>query len=360
MFLAFLALMAAPVCSATAPSGILAEFPAAADADLLVVPAEVGGRRLSFLLDTGSALDVLDVSLSTGVPVGRIAAAPPSGAPVEKSLYAAPGVSVGGLPLPGPVLYNDFAPLRAVSGRDIYGLLGMRFLARTIVQIDLDAGVVRLLDPRTEPRADWGQALPMEAGQEGVPAVRAALPGGAGESFVLDTGDNGGGSLARQLFRDLFPRPEGRTANLQFTGLGAASFARLPELKLGSATLSGLIVESAGLSSLGMGLFRRATVVLDFQRGTLYLKPGRRWNTPEEADMSGLHLLRRQGEILALAVDPGSPAERAGMKPGDIVLGEDLLGLRRLLRSADGRQVTLRVRRGKETSTATLRLKRAF
>ena len=82
--------------------------------------------------------------------------------------------------------------------------------------------------------------------------------------------------------------------------------------------------------------------------------------------MSGLHLLRLEGRIMALAVDPGSPAAQAGMLNGDVVLGaagqpetqRDIVALRRLLRSGSGKKVTLDVQRGSRKISIELQLRK--
>ena len=345
-----------PQAAETNPHQVLAEFPIEPNSDLILLPVSVGGKERNFLLDTGSTVSVFDRSLSSGTPVRMITVGPPSGRPVEKGLYEPPKASVGGLDMrpAGPVLYSNFSAMRAVSDRDIWGLIGMQFLKSYIVQVDFDARKVRLLDPRTISREDWGAPVPMRINGSGLPEIEARIEGQNPVIFVIDTGDNGGGNLSRSLFELLFPEQKNaRVKNLMFTGMRASPSGRAPTLSIGALSLPGIVFESARISSLGLTLLRRCTATFDFPRGTLYLKPGKQFNVAEDADMSGLHLLRLEGRIVALAVDPGSPAAQAGLLDGDVVLGaeghpetgRDLVALRRLLSSGDGRRVTLNVLR---------------
>ncbi|MFI5362141.1 MAG: PDZ domain-containing protein [Elusimicrobiota bacterium] len=348
-------------------SGVLAEFNVEPGAEFVLLPVRVGGKELPFLLDTGSTLSVFDRSLSSAAAVARVAVGAPAGDPVMKGLHPPPEAFVGGLDMrpSGPVLYNDFSALRAVSDRDVWGMIGMQFLKDYIVQVDLDAGIVRFLDPKTRPRPDWGSAVPMRDDHFGVPRVRAEIDGIGPVDFEFDTGDNGGGNLAHSLFDRVFPAGSAvRGNNLFFTGLKSSRLGRVERLSLGNLAFHGVVFGAAGLSSLGMAFARRSAITFDFPHATLYLKPGKRFDSPEDSDMSGLHLLRRDGRIVAMSIDSGSPADRAGIVTGDVIAGvpgrpdavRDLVALRRLLCSGDGRTVSLSIFRGDQTIPVELTL----
>jgi hypothetical protein len=353
----------------TGAPAVLAEFAVDPRAEAIFLPVRVGGEERLFLLDTGSTLSVFDRRLSSGASIGEIPVTPPSGPPVEKGLYPAPEAFVGGLDMrgSGPVLYNDFAQMRAVTDRSVWGVIGIQFLKRYIVQLDLDAGKVRFLDPRTHPRADWGSAMPILSGPGGIPAVAARITGQPPEEFEIDTGDNSGGDLDRAVFQRLFPHRRGaRSKDLLFTGIESSSLGRASEVTVGDISFHGIVFESADMSSLGLAFVRRSMITFDFPRGTMYLKAGKRIETEEDADMSGLHLLRQEGRIVALAVDADSPAAQAGMLNGDVIVDAagpleargDIVALRRLLCSGDGKTVELTVLRGGRTIPVRLRLRK--
>jgi len=353
LFLLAAAFGARPAARADAP-GVLAELPVDPRGELILVPVKYQGVERQFMLDTGSSLNIFDPALSSAAPLGMVPVRPPAGPAVEKALYPALPAAVGGLDLrsAGPILYNDFSDLRAVSDRPVWGIIGMTFLSRYILQLDLDAGKVRFLDPTQAPRAEWGAAVPLRISRRGVPSARARIPGLGPIDFTLDTGDNSGGNIRGALFRRLFPRPSGAwTENLMFTGVEASPSGRVPELAVGGLVFHGVVFEAAEINSLGMAFLRRGVFNFDFPRRTLYIKAGRRIDVAEEADMSGLHLLRRDGRILAALVDPGSPAASAGMVGGDVIVDvadapearDDIPVLRRLLKSGDGKTIKLTV-----------------
>lgn len=60
---------------------------------------------------------------------------------------------------------------------------------------------------------------------------------------------------------------------------------------------------------------------LDDPYAVLSMPGQRRLRTPRERAPLGLHLDRRDGTVVVVATVPGSPAERAGVESGDVVLG---------------------------------------
>jgi hypothetical protein len=82
--------------------------------------------------------------------------------------------------------------------------------------------------------------------------------------------------------------------------------------------------------------------------------------------MSGLHLWRLEGRTAVHSVDKRSPAEAAGIRPEDVVLkaGEtsatemDIEDLRDLLKSGDGKEIRMTIKRGEEEKAVTFKLKK--
>jgi C-terminal processing protease CtpA/Prc len=83
------------------------------------------------------------------------------------------------------------------------------------------------------------------------------------------------------------------------------------------------------------------------------LRKGRKFNKTDEADMSGLHLLRISNQTIVHSVDESSPAQKAGIRAGDIILGVqnkdannyDMQELRRFLKSGDKNEIKMVIKR---------------
>jgi C-terminal processing protease CtpA/Prc len=86
----------------------------------------------------------------------------------------------------------------------------------------------------------------------------------------------------------------------------------------------------------------------------------------DEDDMSGLHLLRKDGSVVVYAVDKDSPADASGLQSQDKIIrvngtAAENLSMRQLratLMAGDGISVKTEVARGINVLTFTFRLKR--
>ena len=117
---------------------------------------------------------------------------------------------------------------------------------------------------------------------------------------------------------------------------------------------------------IGLSLLSRYVVTLDFPAMKLYLRKDQAFDKPDEADMSGLHLWRLDGRTAVHSVDNDSPAETAGIRREDVVLkaGDksaaemDIEDLRDLLKSGDGKEIRMTLKRGEEEKAVSFKLKR--
>jgi len=66
--------------------------------------------------------------------------------------------------------------------------------------------------------------------------------------------------------------------------------------------------QSHPAGAAGPGIFPPAQCHFRSGPGTLYLQPNHHYATPDEEDMSGLHLLRYDGKTVVYSVDAHSPA----------------------------------------------------
>jgi C-terminal processing protease CtpA/Prc len=97
----------------------------------------------------------------------------------------------------------------------------------------------------------------------------------------------------------------------------------------------------------------------------MYLQKGRAFDRRDEFDMSGLELARFQGRTFISSVDNESPAAAAGIKPEDVILkvgdqsasAMDIYDIRDLLKSGDGKEIKMAIKRGDEEKVVSFKLK---
>ena len=115
----------------------------------IILPVQLDGKKFQFLLDTGCGATVFDTAL-------RRHLGNPTGSPAnllmqngETASYAVPHAKIGRLSLPVSevVVCMDLDWLRQVSGCDIDGILGNRFLRNWVVRFDFDQGRIDILEP---------------------------------------------------------------------------------------------------------------------------------------------------------------------------------------------------------------------
>jgi hypothetical protein len=337
---------------------VLERFAVHGDGDFLIVPVTIKGKVYRFILDTGCSSTVYDSSLRPllGPHIDRIEIkGAQSTAELER--YAAPAAFVGKLPLPQtePAMVYDLRSAYHCAGVDVCGCLGMDFLKQHVVRIDFDAG---LLIFQKGIGHEQGQPLRLHSGEiTDVPYVNADVcDSSPPEPFEVDTGDGGEGTLGADLFTALCQLGKlKRVGQCRCWALKehTAQEGQLVRLKLGSLEHQGLIFSSGRDSRLGLGFLSRYRVTFDFPAGFLYLCKRKDFDHPSYRNRSGLHLHRAGGETVVESVDPDSPADKAGVKPDDILLsigtlqadGARLFTLRQHLCSA-GQTVPITLKRG--------------
>jgi hypothetical protein len=311
---------------------ILERLVVAKNGDGLLVPVRVAQKDHLFQVDTGATCTVFDTSFPLGEPVGVVSADGPEGE-VEVKLYHPPDARVGRTSL-GPldaIASMDLNAVRQVSGHPIQGILGMDFLGRYVVHIDVEKGELLLL--RSPPK-DAGVELPISWEPGDHPFVVGEIASGEPVRFLIDTGAIGfdSGSLGvleiRSLVRKGRFRELGKTRQETISGTSSRLLFQGGVLHLGEfAVPSPIFSESYGWppNILGLGLWSRFAATFDFPGRKVYLRKSSHFGRPDRWNATGLHLWKRRESIEVRDVDPDSGAARAGLKKGDLLV--DLNGL---------------------------------
>ncbi|HVT39312.1 MAG TPA: PDZ domain-containing protein [Gemmatimonadaceae bacterium] len=121
---------------------------------------------------------------------------------------------------------------------------------------------------------------------------------------------------------------------------------------------------------IGVGVFRRTRMIIDYPHTRIILEPRGRFDLPDTVDASGLSVVaeeRPAGAFRVAYVVDGSPGATAGVRSGDEILRVDnqprssltLQQVRDGL-AVPGAQRRLTLRRGERTSDAVLGLRMLF
>ena len=118
-------------------------------------------------------------------------------------------------------------------------------------------------------------------------------------------------------------REIGKTLYESFSGTNSRTIFQGGVLSVGGfAVRSPIFDESHGSmpNGLGLGFWSRFAATFDFPARKVYLRKSVNFAHPDRWNATGLHLWKRLDSIEVAAVDPDSPAARAGLKKGDVLV----------------------------------------
>ena len=348
-----------------------------------------GGPPADFLYDTGASLSVLDSAYAAAIGIateGRIqgegagASGTGSFARVGALRVSGPdgdGVEIEDLKVAVLDLNTILAPY---FWRETAGVIGFDFIVRFVNEIDYDARTLVLHDPGAFQYRGGGAALPMTLAGH-APIVKLTLDGEFDGEFRIDVGSGSTvdlhGPFVRRngLDRELAPGVEivsggfggtfqSRVTRAKSLAVGPYSWKR-PLVSLSGAATGALASEDYA-GNVGNQLLERFKCTLDYERRTLYLEPGAQFEKADSFSRSGVQLAKIGAALLAAQVVPGSPAAKAGIRPGDEVVaiagrpaGEYTVdGAAELLdRGEPGRKVKLEIARDGKRKKVTVKLR---
>lgn len=294
---------------------------------------------LNFILDTGSGAISIDSSTAVALeipnrPSGRtvsgIAGVREVNFAPKNSLHF-PGLTVDSLDF----YVNDYSILTSVYGIKIDGVIGYSFLSRYIVAIDYDDMMISVY---SQGSFDYPR------GYTYLRPIFTALPiqpmiirddRKLQSNFYLDTGAGLCFLLTQQFLQDsFFLMKKRKPVIIQVQGLGGKKQMQLTiikQIQLGPFKFSRVPTnilddEHNALSYpflgglVGNDILRRFNIILNYRQRLVALKPNTRYHDPFDYSYTGLSLYLEDGVIIADDIVKGSPADKGGVKNGDIVL----------------------------------------
>jgi predicted aspartyl protease len=237
------------------------------------------------------------------------------------------------------VLEEDYFQFEEYAGINIQGIIGSDLFRRFVVKIDYRKQKIILIDPSTfEPPGSKYRKLDVEiyrhkpyifvqTQMQSDTSIRAKL--------LLDTG----ASLPLLLYtnsNEAINIPEKTIRSNIAMGLGGfieGYLGRVQQIEIDEFVLNDVVtnfqelymnMDSLNINDrngiIGNRILNRFTVIIDYVREDIYLKPEKKFNRKFKYDRSGITVIS-SGENLNVytvtRVIPGSPAEEVGVLPGD-------------------------------------------
>jgi hypothetical protein len=348
-----------------------------------------GAPPADFLFDTGASITVLDSAYAAGLGIkteGHMEAIG-AGSSGGASFAKLQSLRVAGADGDGVELTDQKVGVLSVNPvlapffwRDCAGVLGFSFISQFVDEIDFDGRVLTLHDPNKFEYQGPGTKIPMTLAGT-VPVVKMTLDGRTEGEYRLDVGSNSTvdvhGPFVKQHQLD-----QGSGKRIEITGAGfggtfTSRVTRLERIDLGpyhwteplvsfSGASTGALASEDYAGNVGNQILERFKCTFDYDRHVVYLEPGERYQRRDRFTLSGMLLLRHADVVKAEQVIPGSAAEKAGIREGDVVSaidGKAILSyepndLQRLFEdSEEGRKVSVELARGGKIKKVTMTLK---
>ncbi|MBX9732521.1 MAG: aspartyl protease family protein [Chitinophagaceae bacterium] len=229
---------------------------------------------------------------------------------------------------------NDYDLLTSVYGQKIDGIIGYSFFRRYIVRIDYDDKIIEVYNPGNYryPRGGYLMkpnftTLPLETGQieDGRSVIsRFIFDTGAGLCLLLSkdfTNDSSVFKSSRKFYptqaEGLGGKKQMELTVIKSVKIGPYKFRKVPVHVFTDVHNVTQYPMLGGL--IGNDLLRRFNVVLNYPEQSIHIKPNTHFKEYFDYSYTGLGIYLINGEIRIIDVIKGSPGEKAGFFPDDII-----------------------------------------
>ena len=327
---------------------------------------------LNFILDTGSSgisLDSLTVAYLGLKPV-----------PTDRNIRTIAGIRNVSflynqrLHFPGFTIdsldfhINDYSILTAVYGERIDGIVGYSVFSRYIVKINYDSLEIEFWSRGNIHYPRGGFLLRPTITNLPIQSVRVKDAKTYTAKFLYDIGAGLCMMFSQDFVTDsalltkkrklLAKEAEGvggkidmRATVIKEVKVGPYRFRKVPVFVFKDEYNVTSYPYLGGL--IGNDILRRFNVTMDYGKNEFYLIPNSHFDEPFDYSYSGLELYLINGEIIAGDVAKDSPAEKAGIREGDVIIAINKnftqnLNLYKLLLQTVDQRVQMVIRRNKE------------
>ena len=302
------------------------------------VSAKVNGHPVSLMLDTGTNRMMIAPRLLERLHLKRqkktVALIGDGG--VKPGI---PKTTIGSLEIGTIHLKNLPALLIPVTSSNEYdGIFSLNWLHGYVVTIDQARMLVTFTWHDAFVKPAKSVLLPFKL-EEGLPLIQANVAGVSGWYF-MDTGNYNAVSMISTSVKRFHLWEKFRPivtidSEEQFGGTVAYGISRLPYCKIGSFVLARplakLFTSKGGSVTfpdckgvLGTEIWRRFIVTFDYANERIYLEPNEHFAEPFVYDRIGIDFRMKEDDYFVDKVYPGSPAAKAGIKPGERFLSISL------------------------------------
>jgi hypothetical protein len=233
---------------------------------------------------------------------------------------------------------NDYDLLTSVYGIKINGIIGYSFLSRYIVKVNYDNN---MLEIRTSGKIKYPRSgMLLKPVINGIPSFDASVSDGnkADSRFYFDTGAGLCLLMSEAFEKDSSILEKGKKVILtQAEGLGGKTPMKLTtvkEIKIGKYKFKKVpahvfedqynVTAYPSLGGLiGNDLLRRFNLIINYPQNEIHIKPNSHFREAFDYSYTGLGIYLVDNRVIIEDVLENSPGQKAGLKPGDVIVGID-------------------------------------
>jgi hypothetical protein len=215
-------------------------------------------------------------------------------------------------------------------------VLGYSFLKNFIVKVDYDKRVLEVWKPGLIKYPKTGSLMALAI--EKLPLFSASMKdkSSVGSSYIFDTGADLCVLLSDSFVKDSNVLSSNKKMiEVQAEGLGGSQPMKLtaiPQVQVGKYTFKNvpsLIFKDeynvtqypATAGIIGNELLHRFNLIINYPEAQIHLSPNAYFKEPFDYNYTGFKILDVDGRVLIDHIAKNSPAEKAGLKKGDIIFG---------------------------------------
>lgn len=341
--------------------------------DHIFLTIDLNNTSMVWFLDSGADVNVIDVNFAKEIglkPEGDVKA---SGVDkvVSASLVQLPKFSLPGLQFNEQTIFAmDMVPLFKQWGYNAVGILGYDFMSRFVTKVDYANKLVSFYDPANFNYKGAGHVVHAPLNDKTF-TIPITINNKFNGNWSIDIGAGG------CSFHYPYAKENGFLEMNGFTKLsgGAGGTNEVKTININNLTIAdfdiknitidmpldepkGAFASTDIVGNLGNDIFERFVIYFDYASQKMIFEKGTNFDKPKNIDKSGIQLYKNNNnEIAIMFISNNSPAQKAGLKPEDILVklndisvdkSTDIFELKELLKGKAGDIIALEIIRNNQ------------
>ncbi|MBV6491495.1 MAG: PDZ domain-containing protein [Fimbriimonadaceae bacterium] len=357
-------ILIATLLLAGAQAGGRVEVPFRLGEDAIVVDAEVNGKKVSLMFDTGfGGSVVLNDTINIGKPTGKMVLRDFVGE-LEVPTVKVTSLKIGAQTIDPTGMEAVLTPSANYSmsyNTHVDGIMGFEVIKHNITEINFQ-GQKFIFHPSsvdvTKRTPDGAKTFLNRLLPTGHNSLEMSVQTDAGERMILalDTGNAFFATTHRDVLERVGLWKPGAEAKFMRSSMVASGEVPSWDILMKNVTIFGVKVPESvwsiidlpsssaeGDGTIGFGFLKNFNITIDYERRRVWLEnfTGEVGNQPVADIGITAGFDPRAGRVRVYRVAPASPADKAGIKVGDAVLSIDEVselnvGYRRLAKMMEG------------------------